>query len=154
MWIGRSVILGLVALAFAVERLIPKQSSHSSLKNTGKWFGMVCGVAAGVTSTLAHAGGPPVMIYLLSKERSRIRFVATTVFFFTAINLVKLPFYIGLGLFRFETLRLSLLFLPLVPLGVWCGMHLLRRIPEKPFVMFSTLALGASGFKLLWDGVA
>ena len=28
-----------------------------------------------------------------------------------------------------------------------------RRIPERPFFLFATLALGLSGVKLLWDGL-
>ena len=42
---------------------------------------------------------------------------------------------------------------PLVPRGVWLGLRLLRRIPERPFYLFATAGLGLSGVKLLWDGV-
>ena len=94
-----------------------------------------------------------MLIYLLGRGLPRERFVATTVFFFAAINLAKLPFYLGLGLFRSETLLMSAVLLPLVPLGVWLGMHLLKRIPERPFYLFSTAALGLSGIKLLWDAL-
>ena len=43
---------------------------------------------------------------------------------------------------------------PLVPRGVWLGLRLLRRIPERPFFPFATWALALSGVKLLWDGGA
>jgi uncharacterized membrane protein YfcA len=75
------------------------------------------------------------------------------VFFFAVINLAKLPFYIGLDLFTRETLVMSALFIPLVPVGVWSGMRILKHIPERPFYLFATAALGLSGVKLLWDGV-
>jgi uncharacterized membrane protein YfcA len=93
------------------------------------------------------------MIYLLSRRQPRETFVATSVFFFAVINLAKLPFYIGLDLFTRETLVMSALFIPLVPVGVWSGMRILKHIPERPFYLFATAALGLSGVKLLWDGV-
>ena len=93
------------------------------------------------------------MIYLLSRRQPRETFVATSVFFFAVINVAKLPFYIGLDLFSRETLVMSALFIPLVPIGVWSGMRILKHIPERPFYFFATAALGLSGVKLLWDGV-
>ena len=94
------------------------------------------------------------MIYLLGRGLPRHTFVATSVFFFAVLNLAKLPFYVGLGLFSRDTLTMSALLLPLVPVGVWMGMRLLARIPERPFFLFATVALALSGAKLLWDGIA
>jgi uncharacterized membrane protein YfcA len=70
---------------------------------------------------------------------------------FAVINLSKLPTHIGLGLFSWETLKVSAIMLPLVPLGVWIGMRVLKYIPEKPFYWVATLALGLSGHKLAFD---
>ena len=145
--------IGLIAVGFTLDRLIRKRGRTPADQRPAGIFGWMSGMAAGFTSTLAHAGGPPVMIYLLSWRQPRDTFVATTVFFFFVINLAKLPFYIGLGLFSLETLKMSAILLPLVPIGVWTGMRVLRLIPERPFYLFATAALGLSGIKLLWDGV-
>ena len=91
------------------------------------------------------------MIYLLSRRQPRETFVATSVFFFAVINLAKLPFYIGLDLFTRETLVMSALFIPLVPVGV--GAACPEAHPRAPVYLFATAALGLSGVKLLWDGV-
>jgi uncharacterized membrane protein YfcA len=56
-------------------------------------------------------------------------------------------------LFSRDTLVMSAMLLPLVPVGVWLGMRLLKWIPERPFYLLATAALGLSGVKLLWDGV-
>ena len=61
---------------------------------------------------------------------------------------------VGLSLFTHETLLMSLILLPLVPVGVKLGIHLLHRIPERPFCLLATAALALSGVKLLWDGLA
>lgn len=145
--------VGLIAVVFTADRLLrrPKADPHTApLPRLAR----VCGVGAGFTSTLAHAGGPPLMIYLLTRGLPRQAFAATSVFFFAALNLAKLPFYLGLDLFTRDTLVMSAMLLPLVPVGVWTGMRLLQRIPERPFYLLATAALGLSGLKLLWDAVA
>jgi hypothetical protein len=146
-------LIGLIAVGFTLDRLLRHRGQATTEQRPPRIFGWLSGVGAGFTSTLAHAGGPPVMLYLLSWRQPRETFVATTVFFFSVINLAKLPFYIALGLFSVDTLTMSALLLPLVPVGVWIGMRLLKRIPERPFYLFATAALGLSGVKLLWDGL-
>lgn len=145
--------IGLIAILFSLDRLLRQRGQAQSEIRPAKQFGWLCGAGSGFTSTLAHAGGPPLMIYLLSWRQRRETFVATTVFFFTIINIAKLPFYIGLNLFHKDTLMISLMFMPLVPIGVWLGMRILKMIPERPFFYFATSALGLSGVKLLWDSL-
>lgn len=146
--------VGAIAVTFALDRLLRTGKPGSAASGPPpRHFAWLCGVGSGITSTLAHAGGPPVMVYLLSRRQPRETFVATSVFFFAVINLVKLPFYVGLGLFTRDTLIMSAMLLPLVPVGVGLGRHLLARIPERPFYLFATAGLGLSGVKLLWDGV-
>lgn len=149
--------LGLISVLFAVDRLLrraPAGGKPAAPTAVPRAWAIACGATAGFTSTLSHAGGPPLLIYLLGRGLPRERFVATSVFFFAAINLAKLPFYVSLQLFNRDTLLMSALLLPLVPVGVWMGMHLLKRIPERPFYLFSTAMLGLSGLKLLWDAFA
>lgn len=148
------LVLGLIAVVFAADRLLRRRPLLARGDDrVPRGFAWLCGCAAGLTSALAHAGGPPIMAYLLGRSLTKEAFVATSVFFFTAINLAKLPFYVGIGLFSRETLLASAMLLPLVPVGVWLGLRLLRRIPERPFFLFATWALGLSGVKLLWDGL-
>jgi hypothetical protein len=143
-------LIGLIAVGFTLDRLLRHRGQATTEQRPPRIFGWLSGVGAGFTSTLAHAGGPPVMIYLLSWRQPRETFVATTVFFFSVINLAKLPFYIALGLFSVDTLTMSALLLPLVPVGVWIGMRLLKRIPERPFYLFATAALGLPASNYFW----
>ena len=148
------IAVGLIAVGFALDKMM-RRKPHDAPVTSGphKTAGVLLGACSGFTSTLAHAGGPPVMMYLLGRRVPRQTLVATSVFFFAVINMAKLPFFISLGLFRRETLTMSAMLLPLVPLGVWLGLKVLAKIPEKPFYIMATAALGLSGVKLLWDGV-
>ena len=65
------------------------------------WHGLLAGLIAGFSSTLAHAGGPPVAIYLLLQKVPPIEFNASTVLFFAILNWVKVPYYAYAGVIRF-----------------------------------------------------
>lgn len=152
-WVVTGAV-GAIAVVFALHRLLWRRAvdtaSEPSRPGLGAWL---WGSASGFTSTLAHAGGPPLMVYLLGRRLPRENLVATSVYYFAVINAAKIPFYIGLGLFTRETLTMSALLLPLVPVGVWLGMRLVARIPERPFYVVATVMLGLSGAKLLWDAL-
>jgi len=109
---------------------------------------------SGLTSTIAHAGGPPLSIYLLPLRLDKAVMVGTTVVFFAVINLVKLVPYAWLGLFDGRNLATSLALAPLAPVGIWMGVNLMRRIPETVFYRICYAILAVVGVKLLWDGIA
>ena len=145
--------IGLIAVLFTLDRMLRRGKARPADRPASGLGARLAGAASGFTSTLAHAGGPPVLAYLLGRGLPRERFVATTVYFFTLINAAKLPFYLALGLFTRDTLLTALFLAPLVPLGVWLGMRILRHIPERPFYLFATAALGLSGVQLLWSAL-
>lgn len=95
--------------------------------------GVALGAAAGFTSTLAHAGGPPATIYLLPQQLPRHIFVGTNVIFFFVLNLVKLVPYWFLGLLRVGNLTTILLLSPLAYVGVALGVYLNRRFSDRWF---------------------
>lgn len=147
------IAVGLIAVVFALDRLLRRNRPQQPASPPKRFFALLSGAVSGFTSTLAHAGGPPVMAYLLNRQLPRETFVATSVYFFTMTNMAKFPSYLALGIFTKATLLASAMLLPLVPVGVWLGMRMLARIPERPFYWFAAGALGLSGSKLLWDGL-
>ena len=75
--------------------------------------GWLMGAVGGFTSTVAHAGGPPVTIYLLPQGLQRDQFVGTVALLFGLINVVKLVPYYYLGLLRVSNITTILLLAPL-----------------------------------------
>lgn len=145
-------LLGVITLGFLAFRLWqsrrapPPPAPYSTIK------GGLAGVASGVTSTLAHAGGPPLQMYLLPRRLERARFAATNVVFFGLINYVKLIPYGWAGLLDLTNLGTALVLLPLCPVGVYLGIWLQRRVSDALFYRLITVALLLSGVKLVWDG--
>jgi uncharacterized membrane protein YfcA len=76
------------------------------------------------------------------------------VLLFALVNLVKMVPYSVQGVVTPAMLGLSLLFVPLVWLGIWLGAWLMERIPERPYYLFALSALGLSGLSLIWRGLA
>jgi uncharacterized protein len=105
----------------------------------------VTGTFAGVSTTLAHAAGPIVTMYLLPLRLERHIFVGTCALYFFIANSLKLPFYYQAGLFEKAELPFTIQFAPLVLLGAWFGFWINRRLSDKLFskiVYFVTFFLG------------
>ena len=111
------------------------------------------GAVAGFTSTIAHAGAPPVVIYLLPQQFPRQIFVGTTVIFFASLNLLKLPLYWGLGLFHADIFKTTLLLAPLAYVGVKLGVFLNQQFSDVWFnrVIYGMLVVTA--VQLIWGGI-
>jgi uncharacterized membrane protein YfcA len=116
--------------------------------------GSFWGSVSGYVSYIAHAGGPPISIYLLPQHMHKTRFVGTTVAFFTAVNYLKLFPYAWFGQLDANALATSLALLPLAPLGVWLGVFLHRRVSDKGFYMMCYGLLFFAGIKLIIEGSA
>ncbi len=146
--------IGAIAVIFMFDRLLRLRDRLRLDGQPGAVAGGIWSALSGFTSTLAHAGGPPILVYLMGRRLPKENFVATSAVFFAIINAAKILPYIWLGLFGHETLVLAAVLAPLAPLGVWLGLHVMRKVPERAFFLAATLMLGASGFKLLWDALA
>lgn len=115
--------------------------------------GLFWSAVSGLTSTLAHAGGPPLMVYLLPLRLERTRFVATTVLYFFIVNFTKLVPYALLGQLNGSNLVTALILLPFAPLGVWLGLWLLKRMTDRLFYRLAIVLLVGTGAKLSFEAL-
>jgi len=145
-------LLGVITLAFLAYRAV--QGWRRARPPTGYSApgGFVAATCSGITSTLAHAGGPPLQVYLLPRALPRAAFTATCVVFFGVINYVKLVPYAMLGLFDWTNIGTALVLLPLCPLGVYLGIALQKRVSDALFYRIVSGLLLVTGCKLVWDG--
>jgi len=149
------LMVGLIALVFLARslwqarpgRAAPPPAPSSAVRG-GFW-----GAVSGMTSTIAHAGGPPLAVYLYPLRLDRQALAATTVVFFGVVNYAKLVPYFFLGQLSAQNLMTSLLLLPLAPIGVRIGVWLAKRITDRWFYRVVHVMLGLSGAKLVADGL-
>lgn len=147
------VLVGLLALYFVGHYLWGlRLLQHAKPKSAGVARGTFWGALAGYVSYIAHAGGPPVSIYLLPQHMPKVTLVGTTVVFFGIINFVKLIPYVWLGQLNSDTFITSLMLMPLAPLGVILGVYLLHRVSDKWFYWSCYSFLLVAGCKLVYEG--
>jgi uncharacterized membrane protein YfcA len=144
-------LLGALTLGFLAQRLV--FSPRPGAPPPAAWVGPISATASGFTSFVAHAGGPPLIAYLLPLKLEPRVFSATMAVFFAAINAAKVVPYMALGLMDLRNLATSVLLLPLAPLGVWVGVWLVRRVSSTWFYRLAYVGMLLTGSKLLWDGL-
>lgn len=123
-------------------------------RRPGRAEGWLWSGVSGFTSFVAHAGSPPLGVYLLPQRLDKSVFVGTTAIFFLVVNYAKLVPYGFLGQFDTTNLATSLVLSPLAPVGIWLGLWLHGRVPQRAFYVVCYGLLTATGVKLLHDGIA
>ena len=117
------------------------------------WLGRVMGLVSGFTSFVAHIGGPPITVYMLREKVIPIIYTSTLGVFFAIINFGKLVPYAYLDLLSFNQLSTSILLLPCVPVGVYLGFYLAKRISMKWYYIIVQFFLAVASVKLIADGL-
>lgn len=98
----------------------------------------------------ANAGGPVMTMYLLASRFAVAPFLGTTAWFFFAVNVVKLPLSIGLGVIRVETLRLNAVLAPVVIVSALAGRRLAIRMNQNLFDRLVTaLTVVSAGYLIV-----
>lgn len=109
----------------------------------------IYGTLAGFTTMAANAGGPVTTMYFLASRFSITTFLGTTAWFFFIVNVIKLPFSIGLGIIHAETLQVDLVLAPVVIAAAFFGRWLAAHMNEKVFNPLVTALTIASALYLL-----
>lgn len=107
------------------------------------------GTLAGFTTMAANAGGPVTSMYFLASRFPVSTFLGTTAWFFFLVNVIKVPFSIGLGIIQPGTLMIDAILAPVV-IGSGCaGRALARRMTDKVFTPIVTVLTIISALYLL-----
>ena len=145
------ILLGSIALGFLAWSYYPKKRLARTPPPAAGWF---WGTLSGFTSFVTHAGGPPILVYLLPLRLEKAAFVATSLVFFTALNYAKIVPYLWLGLFDTRVLATAAVLAPLGVGGIYAGLWLQRRIDARAFYRTLHALLLVAGAKLLYDGLS
>jgi len=117
------------------------------------WRSHATGAFAAASSTLAHAAGPIVVMYLLPLNLNRQLFVGTSAIYFFIVNSAKLPVYYKAGVFEHAHWWLTFKTLPLVFAGAIFGLWVNKRINDKLFTKVVYIITFLLGWYMLYDGL-
>ena len=112
---------------------------------------VVYGTSGGFTTFVANAAGPIINTYLVGLGLGKQQYLGTSAWFYFAVNVSKIPFYIALGelseggrFFTRESLLFAALVTPAIFAGVYTGRWIVHRISQRTF-LFLILVLSAAG---------
>ena len=142
------LLIGGIAIVFFLLNVLNAAATQAP-SSRGVAKGSLLSGIAGFTSFVAHAGGPPIMMYLLPQQLDKVRYVATVNCFFLLTNAVKLVPYALLGQFTATSLTASLALAPIVVLGVWLGIWLQNRVNHTWFYRIAWVGLLLTGVQLI-----
>lgn len=135
--------IGVVLLVLILVQLVVKWRSHSPVSrgHEGRAAVWAAGSGAGFATMTANAAGAVMTLYLSASGIDKRRFIGTNAWFFLIVNLVKVPFSVGLGLMHLEDLSRAAMLAPLILLGGVIGYAAVRRLSQR---RFDVAVLGAS----------
>src|SRR5689334_9287646 len=125
-------ILGWIILALAALHLL--RSARPNMFGAvphSIGFAWTMGLIAGAMTMMANAAGPIFTLYALAVGLPKFELVGTGAWFFFIMNLIKVPFSVGLGLIQAPTLLLNLVLLPPILVGAAIGRRLTQLVPQE-----------------------
>lgn len=142
-------VIGVIVLAIlGLNLLRPRVPWLEQQMPRRWWFAAGLGLLAGVTTMLANAAGPIMILYLLAMELPKTAFIGTAAWYFLIMNAFKVPLSAHLGLIHAESLLFNLRLVPLVLAGAGLGLLIVRRIPQKLFETAMQLLAAAGAVHL------
>jgi uncharacterized protein len=126
------LVVGLVGLALVAYAWFGPAPPKIPVKPHAA-YGAACGGLAGFTSTLIQIGAPPYYVFVLPQRLDKMVYVGTTIWFFAAVNVMKITPYIALGQFSSSGLATSAVLFPLAIASNFLGVWLVRITPTELF---------------------
>ena len=146
----KPIIGGIALLMLGISYWRTRVKGEEAPIPTQWWFALGLGFMAGVTTMMANAAGPVMIIYLLAMRLPKIEFVGTSAWFFFVVNWLKVPFSANLNLMTVDSVKLNLMLLPCIAVGAFVGIFFLKRIPQKVFNTVVQILAAAAAIKLLF----
>ncbi|MDQ9092103.1 sulfite exporter TauE/SafE family protein [Pseudoalteromonas haloplanktis] len=149
-WLDAAFIkttIAILCIVFAIRSLAFSQFTLSALNS--RLGALSMGGLAGITSTLIHAGGPPLIMYFSTIQLPPKRFVATVAIIFAMMNAIKLIGFISLGLIEVKWVLIALASLPIAFIGNRLGIWLQSKLNTAQFLKMMNFLLLLLGIWLL-----
>ncbi len=145
--------VGIISIGFVLFMVARDRFAKGEAASPHVAPGVFWGALSGFTSFIGHAGGPPMMIYVLPQKLAPRIFAGTSTMFFAATNLLKVPPYFALGQFTANNLFASATLFPVAIASTFAGVWLVRRISAERFYGAVLLLTFLIGLKLSYDGL-
>jgi len=98
------------------------------------WIAMIFGIIGGFASMIGNVAGSIMATYLLSLNLPKYNFISTESWFFFSVNLLKIPLHIFIWeTISLRTLTINIIIAPVIIFGVFIGIKIVKKIPERMY---------------------
>ena len=155
-WVGDIVndqVFGIImAIIIILGLTIMIWNERKSTRIPHNWFfASTAGILGGFTTMIGNAAGPVMSIYFLSLGLNKNKFIGTAAWFFLLVNLFKVPFHIAVWeTISVDTFVFNLTLFPVIMIGAFLGVRLVKLIPEKPYRIFIIGSSALAALKLFF----
>jgi uncharacterized membrane protein YfcA len=143
-WSSRARLLGAEA-----EPEVAATSSGGLTSVQHRVLSPLAGVGTGFATMVANASGPVMTLYLLASGFAVIELVGAAAWLYFVVNVIKLPFSIGLGLLHPGSVLVDVVLLPALAVGAWLGAVTIRRVSRIQFERYVLVLVAISAVLLL-----
>lgn len=149
------VLFGIILIAYVGMIVQRANRGGNENRHLPRYVTPVAGFLSGFTSMIGNLASVFVAIYFAATGAMKAQFIATSVWFFFALNLIKLPIHIwGWKTITAEMLPKTLVLIPVVTFGIWLGRVIVRRMSEETYWRFVIVVAGAAVLRYLYVLVA
>ena len=134
------------------KNLYKKKVTNKTKVKVNYKKGVAWSSLSGFSSFIALSGAIPAHIFLLPLKLKRENFVSIMSFYFFFVNFTKIPFFWELDIFTMETIAITILLIPIIPIGIFFGKWLNSKLSDKIFYHVTHIALFLCGINLFIKG--
>jgi uncharacterized protein len=139
----RIVLISIVWIMLILMVINDFRKKTESTIPESKLFRVFMGFAGGFATMIGNAAGPVFNLYFLSMKLTKKEFIGTSAWLYLIMNVGKLPLQALVWKnITISSLILDLIAVPIIALGIFIGIHIVKIIPEKAyryFVIITTL---------------
>lgn len=145
-------VIGIIVLLMIFVHIIRNflGNDMQTFLPSSAWFVSSMGILAGFTTMVGNAAGGVMTVYFLVRGLPKNELIGTGVWFYLSVNLIKFPFYMQLGIINTDILLLSGKLIPIIFIGAFLGIRLLKVIPQKVFQILILVFASIGGLYLLF----
>lgn len=139
-----------LTIVVSVVIMLWLEKSREEVIPQKRWIGIASGTAGGFTSMVGNLAGSVMAVYFLAARLPKNVFIGTTAWFFLVVNWFKVPFHVFVWhTITVNSLLLSLITIPVIVLGAFLGVVIVRKFSDRLYRWFIiVMTVAAAGLML------
>ena len=147
------ILIGLILLCMAAahfyKKWLDRGASETSALHQHPAFVGTTGVIGGFATMVANAAGPVAALYFISSGLPKYAYIGTSAWFFSLVNLFKVPFMLNLQIIDWASIRYSASFMIYAVLGALIAPIIVKYINQRVFNFIVWFFVIVGGIRLI-----